>query len=99
MSTEDNADSKPSREQLILRSVKLVLTQVAKDTATEPGMQHPLSEQTIQDIRNCLVLISARERELVELGGGSMDRRPRYTDEPKPAADVVVPIASIKKLN
>lgn len=97
MSNQDTA-SQPTREELILRSVKLVLTQVAKDTATEPGLKHPLSEQTIKDIRDCLALISAREKELVELGGRAMDKRPRFTDEPKPTGDVVVPIDSIKKL-
>ena len=96
MSSEDS-HKKPSREETILRSVKLVLTQVAKDTATEPGLKHPLSQQTIKDIRDCFVMIAAREKELVELGGRSMEHRPRYTDEPRPAADVIIPIDSIRK--
>jgi hypothetical protein len=86
-----------SKEELILKTVKMVITQVAKDTATEPGLKHPLSSQTIQDIRDCLVVISAREMELAKANGRSMDMRPRYTDEPKPAAEVVVPISSLKK--
>ena len=86
-----------SKEELILKSVKMVLTQVAKDTATEPGLAHPLSGQTIKDIRDCLVLISAREGELAEAAGRPMTQRPRFTDEPRPDADVVVSIESLKK--
>ena len=86
-----------SKEELILKSVKMVLTQVARDTATEPGLKHPLSPQTIKDIRDCLVVITAREGELAELAGRSMTQRPRFTDEPRPAADVVVSIESLKK--
>ena len=87
-----------SKEELILKTVKMVLTQVAKDTATEPGLKHPLSPQTIKDIRDCLVVITAREAELADDAGRSMNQRPRFTDEPKPAADVVIPIDSIKKI-
>jgi hypothetical protein len=29
------------------------------------------------------MLITAREKEIIEEGGGSMDKRPRYADEPK----------------
>jgi len=86
-----------NKEELILKSVKMVLTQVAKDTATEPGLKHPLNSGTIQDIRDCLVLITAREMELAEANGRSMNQRPRYTDEPQPAGDVVVPISTLKK--
>ena len=40
-----------SKEQRILRMVKKTLTDVAKDTYTPPEMRHPLSEQTINNIR------------------------------------------------
>lgn len=89
--------SELTKEELILKTVKMVITQVAKDTATEPGLKHPLSERTIRDIRDCLVVITDRERELAEEHGRAMDQRPRFTDEPRPAGDVVVPIGSIKK--
>jgi hypothetical protein len=84
-----------SKEARILRVMKHVLTSVAKDTATQPGMRHPLSEQTIQDIRLCLGLISERERELEAEAGRAAEERPRFKDRPKPAGDVVVPISSI----
>jgi len=86
-----------SKEELILKTVKMVLTQVAKDTATEPGLKHPLSMQTIKDIRDCLVVITARESELADSAGRPMNQRPRFTDEPRPAGDVVVSLDSLKK--
>ena len=72
-------DAKPSIEARILQSVKLTLTGVIRDTATPHGMRHPLSDQTIQDLRQCLALISARER---ELAGQITNDKPRFADEP-----------------
>lgn len=86
-----------SKEELILKSVKMVITQVAKDTATEPGLKHPLSDQTIKDLRDCLVLITEREQELAQAAGRPLDERPRFVDEPRPTDEVVVPIGSIKR--
>lgn len=88
-----------AKEETILRAMKLVLTNVAKDTATQPGMKHPLREQTIQDMRDCLILISAREKELTEAAGRPLTERPRYVDEPKtgPDDEVVVPIHRIER--
>lgn len=82
-----------TQEERILRMMKKVLTDVAKDTHAKPGFRHSLSDTTIQGIRECLSLIAARERELVEARGKSMDMRPRFIDEPKKT--VVVPIDSI----
>lgn len=87
------ADPTASMEYRILRAVKSALTDVIKDTATAPGLRHPLRDQTIENIRECLKLISARERELVEAGGGSMGMRPRFVDEP--SATTVIPIDRI----
>lgn len=84
-----------SQEERILRMMKKVLTDVAKDTHAQPGFRHPLSDNTIQGIRDCLALIAARELELVEARGRSMDMRPRFIDEPKKT--VVVPLGSLKK--
>lgn len=84
-----------SQEERILRMMKKVLTDVAKDTHAQPGFRHPLSDSTVQGIRECLSLITARERELVEERGKSMDMRPRFIDEPKKT--VVVPLDALKK--
>ncbi len=82
-------------EERILRVMKNVLTSVAKDTATEPGLKHPLSEATINDIRACLVMISAREQELAKQFNRDTSARPRFIDEPK--SEVVVSLDSLKQ--
>ncbi len=79
-----------TKEQRILRVMKRVLTGIAKDTYTRPGHRHPLSDETVEDIRNCLSLITAREVELNKAAGRSMDQRPRFIDEPQ--TSVVVPL-------
>lgn len=91
--SDNKTESADSKELRILRAMKTTLTGVIKDTATQPGLKHPLSERTIEDIRQCLMLISARERELAEATGRSMDLRPHYADEPRKS--VVVPIKGI----
>ena len=91
--SDDKTTPLESKEFQILKALKLVLTDVVKDTATQPGLKHPLSERTIEGIRQCLKLISARERELIEDAGKTMDMRPYYADEPK--KNVVVPISRI----
>ena len=85
--------SKKEREILVV--MRKVLAQIIKDT-TPPSraMKHPLSVQTIQDVRHCLGLISSRERELADAAGAARER-PYYADEPAPAE--VVPIGRIGK--
>jgi hypothetical protein len=83
-------DQEPTQEERILRMVKRVLTDIAKDTYTRPGYRHPLSDETVMGIRDCLALISARETELAEEAGRPMNMRPRFVDEPR--TSVVVPL-------
>jgi hypothetical protein len=85
--------SEQETERQILMVMRQVLTRVIRDT-TPPmkAMQHPLSEGTIEDIRQCLGLIAARERELADLAGAVVEK-PHFTDEPRAAK--VVPIAGI----
>ena len=73
------SETELSVEERILRAVKMTLASVIKDTATPPGMRHPLSDATIEDLRQCLALISARER---ELAGKESQAKPRFADEP-----------------
>lgn len=94
MSHPDSPET-PSQEERILRSMRLVLTGIIKDTATPPGMRHPLRDQTIEDMRQCLMLISARERELAAEAGRPYALRPYYADESRPQDQVVVPISSV----
>ena len=72
-----------SKEERILQVMKRVLTDVAKDTFTRPGYRHPLTEQTVDGIRQCLALITARETELNTAAGRSMNARPKFIDEPQ----------------
>lgn len=63
-------------------ALRKTLADVVKDTTPLPGRRHPLKESTIERIRDCFSLISARERELAQ--GDADDApapRPRYADE------------------
>jgi len=84
-----------SKEEQILRMVKKVLTEVAKDTHVKPGLRHPLSDNTILGIRECLTLITAREQELAKSAGRESKMRPRFIDEPQDK--VVVSIDKLKR--
>jgi hypothetical protein len=84
-------------EERVLRMVKNVLTSVAKDTATEPGLKHPLSKQTINEIRECLVLITAREQELAKEHNRDTSARPRFIDEPASEVVVSLDVAAMKQ--
>jgi hypothetical protein len=95
MSDEESRGLRDNKEFQILQALKTTLTDVIKDTATAPGLKHPLSDRTIENIRQCLVLITARERELAQAAGVSMALRPRYVDEPQSAS--VVPIGQITR--
>ena len=84
-----------SKEERILRAVKKVLTEVVKDTTTPPHLKHPLSDHTIQSIRECLGLITARENELQIEAGRESTARPHFIDEPQ--KNVVVSLKPGKK--
>jgi len=81
-------------EQRILIAMRKTLGAVIKDVTPPPGMKHPFSPQTMEDVRQCLALIAAREKELAEEQGRGGER-PYFTDEPQKAK--VVPIAGIGK--
>jgi hypothetical protein len=81
------------KEARILKAMRDTLTRVIRDTTTPPGMKHPLAEATVEDIRQCLMLITARERELAAGLGRPMKLRPHYADEP--TGSVAVPVDRI----
>ena len=83
------SQTEQSMEERILQAVKRTLTNVVRDTATPHGMRHPLSDATIEDLRQCLSLISARERELAGAAGQKQEARPRFSDEPTGERSVV----------
>ena len=72
-----------SKEHRILIAMRKVLSSIVRDTTPPPGMRHPLTENTIDDIKHCFALISAREKELNDEAGNDTSARPRYADEPK----------------
>ena len=76
-------DRGPGLEARILRLVKRTLTDVAKDTSAPPGTAHPLTPETIQGLRECFGLITAREKELADEAGRPSRARPEFIDEPK----------------
>ena len=86
-----------SKEERILKMVKKVLTDVAKDTHAKPGFRHPLSENTIRGMQECLSLITARESELAEAAGRPLTARPRFVDEPRDAVVVKLDIDSLRQ--
>jgi hypothetical protein len=83
-----------SQEQQILIAMRKTLAAIIRDVTPPPGMKHPLSPNTIEDVRQCLALISAREKELADLDGRGGER-PYYADEPQSAQ--VVSIAGLKR--
>jgi hypothetical protein len=83
-----------TQEQQILIAMRKTLSTIIKDVTPPPGMRHPLSEPTIADVRNCLALISAREKELADAEGRGGER-PYYTDEPQGAQ--VVPMGGLSR--
>ena len=86
----------PSKEREIMMVMRKVLTSIVREVTPEhKSLRHPLSDQTIQDIRNCLGLITAREKELADESGRTAQERPYFVDEPPKSK--VVPISAIGK--
>nr|VFJ50930.1 MAG: hypothetical protein BECKDK2373B_GA0170837_103115 [Candidatus Kentron sp. DK] len=74
-----NTDT-PTMEERILDAVRGTLVDIIRDTTTHPGLTHPLSEGTRDEIRHCLNLITARQVEIAEAAGRPMNERPFYVD-------------------
>ncbi|HSM28394.1 MAG TPA: segregation and condensation protein A [Thioalkalivibrio sp.] len=97
MSDQEDSTAELNKEQRILSMVKKVLTDVARDTHAPPGIKHPLTDRTIEGIRDCLTMIVAREQELADALGQSMNLRPRYADEPRKNTVVPINIDGLRK--
>jgi len=72
-----------SKEHQIIATMRKVLSSIIRDTTPPPGRPHPLRESTIEDVKHCFALITAREQEIHQQAGKGMNKRPRYADEPK----------------
>lgn len=78
---KDIADLEKEKE--ILRAVRKTLAQVVVDVTPEnSALRSPLKPETIEDIRMCFGLVSAREREIMESMKRVNHDRPRFIDEP-----------------
>ena len=85
-------DENENTELRVMSAMKKTLMAVIKDTTSQPGQKHPLSDSTIEDIRQCLGLITSREQTLT---GDAGKRRPKFVDEPEES--VVVSLNTPKK--
>jgi len=85
--TPQNSDSQQNMEQRILRVMRKVLAKIVREVAPRPGTASPLSDDTIEDIRECFNLISIREKELAE-AQNMTPQQPFYADQP-PSAKLV----------
>lgn len=64
--------------------MRKTLSKVVRDTTpSTPGLNRLIADDTVDDIRRCLGMISAREREIAAELGVEVTERPRYADEPK----------------
>ncbi len=82
-------------EKRILVAMRKTLSNVVKDvTPSSSALKSPLSEATIEDIKMCFGLISAREQEIAKEAGVEIKERPQYPDEPTKSN--VVSMDSIK---
>lgn len=82
------------KEQEVLMVMRKVLTSIIRETTPPPGQRRLLSDEVITDVRMCLGLITARERELADIQNIPKER-PYFTDEPP--AERVVSFHSIRK--
>ena len=81
MSKEIENKSLPSVEYRTLVVMRRVLSSVVREITPPPGMRHPLSAQTIEDIKHCFSLIAAREREIRSDNDHNEGRKPVYSDQ------------------
>jgi len=86
--------SELTKEQEILIAMRKTLSAIVRDVTPPPGMRHPLSDGTIQQVRECLGMIAMREKELADAQGRGGER-PHFADEAK---DVhLVPFPELKR--
>jgi hypothetical protein len=93
-----NTESELSKEQQIMRAMRKTLTSIVRDAAPRDGVPSPFAPDTVENIRMCLGLISAREAELAETLGLSRNERPFYSDEEQSAKTMQF-VPPGKKLN
>ena len=77
-------DTDLKKELDVLVVLRKVISSMVRDITPDPGMKHPLSEATMEDVRKGFLLIAAREKEISEALGKPSLHRPVYKgDSPK----------------
>lgn len=76
------------REQRLLSQLRKTLASVVKDVTPLGGRANPLTDSTIQEIKDCFGLISEREKELADKLGFDQSK-PHYADDAQPSASVL----------
>ena len=74
-------DKNKELEVRMLSAMRKTLISVAKDTMTNPGLRHPLTENTQKMITDCLNLVISRQTEIEKQAGTHTKMKPVYTDE------------------
>ena len=84
-------------EKRLLAMMRKTLTNIARETAPTERQNSALSENTIHDIRDCLAVISTRERELANNTGKSSKFKPVFQDDNNRSSQTVKLTPSPKK--
>lgn len=74
-------DNTQNFETRLLSAVRKTLIAVAKDTMTQPGLKHPLSQATQKMITDCLDIVSSRQIAIEKSLGTHTRTKPIYTDQ------------------
>jgi hypothetical protein len=78
------SDDTFTTEKRVLMAMRKTLGNIVKDvTPSSSALRSPLSDETIEDIRMCFNLISARERDIASAAGREIKDKPHFIDEPK----------------
>ena len=76
------------KELDVLVVLRKVISGIVREITPDPGMKHPLSEATMEDIRQGFLLIAAREKEISDALGKPSLHRPVYKGD-KPKTNVI----------
>ena len=80
-----NQNEQLDKERRILEVLRKVISAIVRDTTPNPGIRHPLKPATLEDIRQCFILISTREKEISAIMGDQPSKlRPQYADKMTP---------------
>ena len=78
------SDDTFTTEKRVLMAMRKTLGNIVKDvTPSSSALRSPLSDKTIEDIRMCFNLISARERDIASAAGKEVKDKPYFIDEPR----------------